>query len=622
MDTSPDGPKKGTGSADKKPMSFSMGFSKLGQKKKEGGASMQIGEKKDANRISVDSMTLDADSLRKLAAPKQKAQIIIPCIENKWKPEEAVLGVKEEKVKQEDDGKDVKVKQEPKERTAEDEAAAALIADARKRLSSKKSDGDVLAERALKVAPITAAMSEEERLKIDLESRPDDLDLSQPGMIARYDATPVDDFGMGMLMGMGWKPGMGIGRKPQIVEPTLYNMRGYRQGLGADMVKPSGRGPKKFIKPGESREQVVAKPKNVVSSSDSRSKLYKSLEGRMIQVQTMQLKPGALVEILDGEYAKLYGRVARILGPRMVTIRKVVEREKEDDSLPPTLKSDRAKQRRGQGLPEEEEEEDNTPAEVIEEEEEWNMCEVTLNRSGETVEIPRHDFELLDERALPDDHPAFRKGSSILSSSSSSSSSSAVSTPPPSGKKRSRSSSKERDPSKRHKGDRDGSGEKDKERKKKRSRSRSKDKKKKKDKNRDREKEKDRGGKKQDDKAKERITWVVPHIRVRVVSKSLGSGKYYQQKGRVEDVIDQYRFTLIMDGSGKVVEGVTQRNVETALPKAGGKVRVLAGEYKGEVGQLLERDSSTGRGVVRLDSELTSVVISFDDMAEWTGGNE
>jgi hypothetical protein len=59
--------------------------------------------------------------------------------------------------------------------------------------------------------------------------------------------------------------------------------------------------------------------------------------------------------------------------------------------------------------------------------------------------------------------------------------------------------------------------------------------------------------------------------------------------------------------------------VETALPKAGGAVRVVRGEHKGEVGQLLERNGSLQRAAVQLQGDMTIVQLKFDDVSEWAG---
>jgi len=403
------------------------------------------------------------------------------------------------------------------------------------------------------VPGIQSLNTEEERLRHDLDHRPDDLDLSHPDSVRRYEETPIEAFGLGMLIGMGWTPGgsIGSGKNQTVVEPIEYIPRAHLMGLGASMAKPSDKKQKKYIKPGESRDPK--QQMRVQPGEDGKVKHFRTLSQRLIPVHSMRMRTGALVEITDGPHARLYARVNRF-------------KDGTDD-----------------------------PDGAI---------ELRLNVSNELVLVPRHQFEILDENALPTDHPALKNGSDKKSSSSSAASSSSSS-----------SKSRDEDDKRKKKGD-------------KRSRSRSpqrssretdkeREKRRKKEKEREKEKsEKAADKKKKDDD--ERIKWVVAGIRVRVISQSLCGGALYQKKGRVEDVMDSSRFIIVMDGDRKIIEGVKEKYVETALPKVGGRVRVLRGEHKGTVGALVERNSDTSMALVQTeDSDMLR--ISFDDIAEWVG---
>ncbi len=74
---------------------------------------------------------------------------------------------------------------------------------------------------------------EKGRLKHDVSLRPSSASLSE------YDAIPVEAYGTGMLMGMGWTPGgaVGVGKFARRVEPTEFHARASRQGLGAAIAK-------------------------------------------------------------------------------------------------------------------------------------------------------------------------------------------------------------------------------------------------------------------------------------------------------------------------------------------------------------------------------------------------
>eukprot|EP01083_Nonionella_stella_P070550 188810_1 len=115
-----------------------------------------------------------------------------------------------------------------------------------------------------------------------------------------------------------------------------------------------------------------------------------------------------------------------------------------------------------------------------------------------------------------------------------------------------------------------------------------------------------------------RITWVVPHTRVRVVSKSLGGGRFYTKKGRVVDVVSPFEFMLLMD-SGETLCGVFEKNVETVAPKVGRDVIMVCGEHKGRSGRLLEKSSSKNTAAVQFLPDLDVVKCTLDDLCEYVG---
>jgi len=111
--------------------------------------------------------------------------------------------------------------------------------------------------------------------------------------------------------------------------------------------------------------------------------------------------------------------------------------------------------------------------------------------------------------------------------------------------------------------------------------------------------------------------WLLPKIRVRIVSKKVDSGKHYKQKGIVMDVVRSGLAIIRMD-SGKVLE-VKEKDLETALPKPGGNVILLLGRNRLEKGKLVERQSEKGRGLVQFYDDMNIVKVSLDDIAEWCG---
>jgi len=119
-----------------------------------------------------------------------------------------------------------------------------------------------------------------------------------------------------------------------------------------------------------------------------------------------------------------------------------------------------------------------------------------------------------------------------------------------------------------------------------------------------------------------RAVWLIPNIRVRVISEKLGR-RHYKEKGVVVDVTPAGA-TLEMSSSSSssssqavVLDHVPERYLETALPKVGGRVIALAGPHKWTKGRLLERDAR--KGVIQVDHDMNVHTLPLDDLAEWCG---
>ncbi|KAJ3375662.1 hypothetical protein GGF31_002865 [Allomyces arbusculus] len=120
--------------------------------------------------------------------------------------------------------------------------------------------------------------------------------------------------------------------------------------------------------------------------------------------------------------------------------------------------------------------------------------------------------------------------------------------------------------------------------------------------------------------------WVRPGLRVRIVSKSLAGGKYYEKKGRIVDVLPGgLSVVKLEDTARSLVDQVPQRGLETIMPAVGKAVMIVRAvkgpdgvrdaQYVGHCGQVLERDRKRQQGVVQLDDGEV-VVGAFDDMCE------
>lgn len=79
--------------------------------------------------------------------------------------------------------------------------------------------------------------------------------------------------------------------------------------------------------------------------------------------------------------------------------------------------------------------------------------------------------------------------------------------------------------------------------------------------------------------------WVASDIVVKVLNKRVGDGRYYKEKGVIVRVHDLYLTEVEMLASGDVLK-LDQQDLETVIPKIGGRVLVVNGVYDGSTGRL------------------------------------
>eukprot|EP00004_Rigifila_ramosa_P024624 TRINITY_DN7200_c0_g1_i1.p1 TRINITY_DN7200_c0_g1~~TRINITY_DN7200_c0_g1_i1.p1 ORF type:complete len:428 (+),score=83.87 TRINITY_DN7200_c0_g1_i1:110-1285(+) len=136
------------------------------------------------------------------------------------------------------------------------------------------------------------------------------------------------------------------------------------------------------------------------------------------------------------------------------------------------------------------------------------------------------------------------------------------------------------------------------------------------DRDRDRDKGKDRA-RPLEDEGPAVAAWIHPRIRVRVISKS-GDGQNYLKKGVVVDVIDRTRCIVQLDDQRKLLDGISQRDLETVVPRVGTPVLVVLGRLRGRKGVLLEKNLEKERAVVQLTGDDHDIVtVHLDQLSEW-----
>jgi len=118
------------------------------------------------------------------------------------------------------------------------------------------------------------------------------------------------------------------------------------------------------------------------------------------------------------------------------------------------------------------------------------------------------------------------------------------------------------------------------------------------------------------------LPWARPHLRVRCIDQGYKKGRYYKEKVTVVDVVTSEQ-CVCEDASGRLLEGVSTRLLETVVPRqTGAHVMVVRGPQRGQVGAVLERDTRRCRTTVQLLPDQDLHTLDYDDVCEYTGSME
>ena len=110
--------------------------------------------------------------------------------------------------------------------------------------------------------------------------------------------------------------------------------------------------------------------------------------------------------------------------------------------------------------------------------------------------------------------------------------------------------------------------------------------------------------------------WLADGIVVKVKHKTVGGGKYYNQKGVIEQVEGRYVGQIKMLQSGDVLR-LDQDFLETVLPALEGRVLVLNGPHRGERATLKAIDVDKFCATIQLSGSGELVKgIAYEDIAK------
>ena len=441
-----------------------------------------------------------------------------------------------------------------------------------------------------------------DQLHRDLEQLPDEADEES------YEQVPVSSFGAALLRGMGWNDkdtSTTSGKKPGDAMP-----RPHRLGLGA-IPKASTDAMADMPPVLSGRRGKKAKPLSVAQLKQQ-EEFDKKRELQKQQDKQRTLQVGSIVFVKHAKTAR-----AKIIQLQGVPGLNMVSVQLEHDVEPSGIK-------RGQlgGLVPRQELE-QAPFKIPAAERQGWRDDKNNDRRSDKDRSKGGDRRRDRSRSRSRERDRDRKPDRTKRDGDGSDK-----------RRRERSNSPRREDRdnnrKRDRKDRDQDGDRRRERSRSRSRERDSRKRDRKDRDRDRD-----GGRRRDEKSRkksrserddrdEKPLWMIPNIRVRVVTEKLGK-RYFRQKGVIIDVTQRHGATLRMDmvdgssGNSTVLEHVPERYLETALPKSGGQAVVLAGSNKWAKGLLVERNSKTSQGSIQVFEDMDIITLSLDDIAEWCG---
>ncbi|CAM6089103.1 unnamed protein product [Calypogeia fissa] len=501
-----------------------------------------------------------------------------------------------------------------------------------------------------KTTPLTYAQLEDERLRRDLTNLPDEADLDA------YEEMPVEDFGEALLRGMGWEKGQPIGLNSKVaVVPVEYVRRSGRTGLGAEPV-PKDVNNGRQIKPGESRQPA---PDLVASvGPDGRVRNVVTVDEKLVERSSKGVVKGKVMSIISGRHLGLRGEVLDSDKSDRIVMKLVKSGEKvlvsaadladvgslEEEKVLKQIRQ--LKIGNGEASQSDDRKDDSNPTEDRKEENRYGRKEDKRESRRDTRQDERDDYRLRTEyrreeeerssRSRRDNRRDEKDGRRDRKREDYKRTGDDMDVEDEGRSRRSedrRSSAKDqkkeerRDEERRGESKRDGRredlirthqdrDERGAERERRSSHS-------------DKESEKQRvdsnGGSSLRDaigastEGRYRDSWLTSQIRVRIISKTLKGGRFYLKKGRIVDVVTPKECDILLDESGEILQQVKQDQLETALPKRGGRIMVVGGKYRGHLGKLIERDPEGEVGLVQMEESFEMRTLDLDLLAEFVG---
>ena len=103
------------------------------------------------------------------------------------------------------------------------------------------------------------------------------------------------------------------------------------------------------------------------------------------------------------------------------------------------------------------------------------------------------------------------------------------------------------------------------------------------------------------EKKKKKHKWILPGITLRIVSKEYRDGRYFEDLGDINDIMDSRTFSFVTK-RGEILEDLEEKHLETVMPKAGQRVIILKGPNRGTVGIMTERNKKENTVLVKVET--------------------
>lgn len=402
------------------------------------------------------------------------------------------------------------------------------------------------------VPNVEEAQNDTEKYRIDVAQRPEEPSFTDDC----YEKTSIEDFGAGLLRGMGWKEGEAIGSSVKgLAEPVEFIPRPFGLGLGATRdsdIKPGkhDRKPKKYVKPGESRDRRE-KEMVVAGGPDGQVRHIKKASETLVEKEVVKVVKGARVVITGGPHKGQVGEIERLRTDR-AEIRLTISDARVDvqeDCLRPLSRADFATELRqlkrrikgsgnsDAGAGDKRKHDAGGDTKSASKSRREPKVSSSSDRGGERRSGQGQALALDAASCIPSPPvPARYTACATLTML-----------------------------------------------------------------------------------ASPAQPWLAANIRVRIVSERLDGGRLYNQKVKIVDVITPTECTCVTDG-GRFIEGVKQRYLETLIPKQeGGVVLIVAGKWRGRPARILDRSSRKAKVWVQPKDEEAVVELSYDDVCEYVG---